>query len=927
MSALTVHTKDGGIRTSLVKYQYNGNFMGDRTITASVSSPVKIAWEVGDYVELRGERFRMYTRPSAKKQARRGEYGAAIVYDNVTFYSAAQDLAIIKFKDYVLSDNKIHYSGLADFAFYMTKINDLGDRILANIERVYGKDAWQILYADKTDVSLGEDRNVYVKSEELFIKPQSVSVSSGTSVLDGLNMYNSLFDIDYIITLVGGKNTIVVGGKPTIRCSELAYGLGRGLVNLQRTAGDKTEVITRLHAYGSTRNMPYRYYNNHYRDYEKYTELFNSPSDYKLESMYINKLMLPYDQWVKGSEVCDAYIDSVNVSEYGLRESDVSFDGSDDKWDEIYPSIEGAAITDIKAGMTGTLTGSVSSSTYRYRDTLIDLLKENGYTEGETALDITTAFVNGHINNGFYLASYLGSSIYETYLKTATGGGMGSSIDRRSMLLTIVQGYEKFYYINRVRKYGTDTNSNYAMLSLNVPTDENNFNDLRQRVQNYDRPEDFAWAHSNSSDVDNLYWLKLSPYTKKIAGKYVSGRTMYNYRYDKEYLLYYANRYYIDQIERLGNCEDVNGNYINGITDHNIWDNEVNHPRVIWFGNPTIEDNNMSVDWASIEPNCLSLSNGRWYFDNNTIDREFSFTKQIAIHHGAAADEIMALYDFVKDNNLDWDNVKGSTQTNTYIITQEQIDSVSANLFPDGSGRLDKLVEADTIHDNGVSADGSYDSGAQDTQNTAINDTFTVRIPQLFFNPVDYKNASETPMLCMKSGMCAGREFEILNSVQDDDFARGYILTLKRDDSDVSSINMIFPNKEFQIHAGDEYVMTGIGMPDIYVQMAEQRLLRQAQKYLNEYDHERYMYTPEPDNIYLAKHPEIADGLMEGIELPFNDTDRGDNEGSVGDLGIGSKTVPIKTLIIKFNESNIPKYDIQLDDTTIILKSKNLSFK
>lgn len=808
MAGLNVYSKDGStIRCTLTKYQYNGEYMGERTVTSTINSPTKIDWEIGDYIFLRGQYFKIKATPAAKKQSRRNEYGAGIVYDNVTFQSIIDDLVVIQFKDYVIGDNHLHYSGLGTFAFYMQNIDDLSNRVLANLNLAYGEGTWDVIIA--TEDVYDDNGNILVHGDdEMTIRDQSVSISDGTNLHDALNLYNSMFEINYLVTVIGGVNTIIIGGDTTIDTDSLGYGKGRGLLSLTQSRDESHAIITRLHAYGSTRNMPYRYYNKFYNDITRYSNFFDRDGNYLLEAAYINKLMLPYAKWTVESDVYDAYLDSENLAKYGIREGTVTFDGSDEDWDEIYPSIEGMSIDDIQPGMTGYKSNARLVEQTNY-SVMVDWVRERCDLEKEEV-----------------------EFIFD---------------------LLVVQSHDTMYEVPLASQWQIAIQ---CALSDIVPVSI--IRTIEYTGSAYISQGDQHRSYYTYREVENLDGYEIS-----VTNRGYSGAYKYMYSLETE-----------------------------------------------------------------------SSESGHWVFPWGYIDGTKTVSLQICTQIKASGENIVRCtspeivsaaedyYDFMTETMYNpgtgvwstWSAEKGIDRNFSYIITQEQIDSVKdylETIFTDGNTRLDVILETSTVRDNGVEEDVGY---GYDTDKVNIEETFDLHIPQLFFNIMDFANTAETPLLCIKSGACAGREFEILDCKQCDDFAEGWIVTLKRDDSDKDSMNMYFPNTTFNINKGDNFVLTGISMPSIYVETAEQRLLTQAQKYLSDYDHEVYQYSPELDNQYLADHPTIANMLQEGLVMTFNDRDAGDDTETAGDLGINEVSRYIKKLTVKYNEGYLPKYEIQLDE-------------
>ena len=80
------------------------------------------------------------------KKAARYKSGEGFVYDNVKFNSASDELTRCDFLDYVKGDNKVHFTSLPNFDFYASSVQDLADRIQANLDRIYtGSQQWTVV--------------------------------------------------------------------------------------------------------------------------------------------------------------------------------------------------------------------------------------------------------------------------------------------------------------------------------------------------------------------------------------------------------------------------------------------------------------------------------------------------------------------------------------------------------------------------------------------------------------------------------------------------------------------------------------------------------------------------------------------------------------------------------------------------------------
>lgn len=174
--------------------------------------------------------------------------------------------------------------------------------------------------------------------------------------------------------------------------------------------------------------------------------------------------------------------------------------------------------------------------------------------------------------------------------------------------------------------------------------------------------------------------------------------------------------------------------------------------------------------------------------------------------------------------------------------------------------------------------------------------------------------SGQTPMLHMKSGKCAGREFEIVRCVYlETTKADRYKLTIKRQKDD--TLNILFPNRDQEIKSGDKFVLLNIKPPSVYYETAKQRLLRESLKWFVNNDSTRFAFTPTIDNLWMARErrKKKAEGKEE--ESIYNAIQAGDLMMiESDDLGIGT-SVRISSLTIKENsQSPIPEFDVQLQD-------------
>lgn len=268
MSTWNIYHKDGSKLTDVNEelitvhgLEYSDSWMGECFLTINLKHEVPINFQIGDYIVYRGERFELNYEPGKDKQARPDTYGEGFVYDSVKFNALQDELARAEFLDVVLNDNELHYTSLPKFPFYVQTLDDLLDRIQANLDEQIGKGLWKI-YSRNMERSVqrgalkSEWLSVYgEKTDDNVIESMSITVDSQTC-WQALAIVNEKWDINFIVR---GRNIYV--GTTGIQASHIfKYGLGNGLYEIVQNADSDQSVVTRLRAYGSEKNLPSHYY-------------------------------------------------------------------------------------------------------------------------------------------------------------------------------------------------------------------------------------------------------------------------------------------------------------------------------------------------------------------------------------------------------------------------------------------------------------------------------------------------------------------------------------------------------------------------------------------------------------------------------------------------------------------------------------------
>lgn len=268
MSTWNIYHKDGskltdvnGEQITVHGLEYSDSWMGECFLTINFKHEVPINFQIGDYIVYRGERFELNYEPGKDKQARPDTYGEGFVYDSVKFNALQDELARAEFLDVVLNDNELHYTSLPKFLFYVQTLDDLLDRIQANLDEQIGKGLWKIYSRNmERSVQRGALKSEWLtvygeKTDDNVIESMSITIDSQTC-WQALALVNEKWDVNFIVR---GRNIYV--GTTGIQANHIfKYGLGKGLYEIVQNADSDQSVVTRLRAYGSEKNLPSHYY-------------------------------------------------------------------------------------------------------------------------------------------------------------------------------------------------------------------------------------------------------------------------------------------------------------------------------------------------------------------------------------------------------------------------------------------------------------------------------------------------------------------------------------------------------------------------------------------------------------------------------------------------------------------------------------------
>ena len=261
--------------------------------------------------------------------------------------------------------------------------------------------------------------------------------------------------------------------------------------------------------------------------------------------------------------------------------------------------------------------------------------------------------------------------------------------------------------------------------------------------------------------------------------------------------------------------------------------------------------------------------------------------------------ELLSKYEFSNDKKDPWIKSKNISIAGLFEGTVYYDGSQQNEIYPTIENTEAGVVVADTeITDNGYIEGGSI--------------AFTLKVADSI---LDWETALNTAIedvyVEMKSGFCVGRKFKV-NSAKKENGA--WVLNAERDKD--TSTGRYFPyfenndSKYAQVLNGNTFVVTGIQMPDGYIESASEKLLIAACGYIDKRDHMRYTYIPKIDELFMQRdydkrgNASYYSTICAGMKMEFEDTD----------LGIWH-TPYIDQLTIKENGNNgIPTFDVVLRD-------------
>lgn len=258
-----------GKEISVRSLTYDGEWMGECSVSVPIENEAPIGFSIGDYLIYRNERFELNYDPGKAKQGRKNALGDSFKYSDIKLNSLSDELARAEFLDVVLNDEaQLHYTALPDFVFYIGSLDDLLDRLQANMDEQFGDKAWKFYSrnwkrsqtrgceaARWEEIYGGDTTKEDTGVADTEIDSTSISVQNQT-VWEGLALVNSQFDVNFITR----NREVFVDTTGRLTQNTFQYGKAFGLVEINQDAESDQKIVTRMRAYGSEKNLPNRYY-------------------------------------------------------------------------------------------------------------------------------------------------------------------------------------------------------------------------------------------------------------------------------------------------------------------------------------------------------------------------------------------------------------------------------------------------------------------------------------------------------------------------------------------------------------------------------------------------------------------------------------------------------------------------------------------
>ena len=933
-------------------YEYTATRMGESYISLNMESPVYLDFALGDFVDFRDERFHLDYTPTVEKVSSSRSYGGAFSYRNVKFSGCTNDLVNARFLDVVDGDNHIHYSGLAKFSFFCATIEDFISRLQANLNRIY-PEQWVVraaptsMYATNVSVEI-DNKNIWEALEVLSTKFKTSFVVREflENVLDSHGQKIPLLDVHgrpYVPARykTARKKHLIIGEEADISGYQLQYGKGNGFVSLERSTESEQQIITRLRAYGSTKNLPALYYST---AYDPEFHVYGKDS----AAMLGYKMAKTIDSDIDKGDI-KIFLQFNALAYFSERESlpfEVVHDG-------VVEGVSGHFVKNIQGNRKFTryaVKGNDSDNTlktkeftYDSKEDLIQGLQKEG-----------NAYVSKDTKNAYILC-------------LQERKGIDWNTPAPAPIVKVLPNHEHYSKVSaivaREIKPSGDMQPYYEpVLKSYVFTQIVGRVTSTEIVVHYDINPDFPVA--SYPNILVLAGLNLSQKQSLLA----------HLKKGDTYLCFHDNRF----------------------------KKVLSHLKAYWYPRYPVTPDNMAVHNLML-PSFLRYVvniNGKEIeidpkqtdivsYDQHGRIATFRYPKKSGLVYAADKlvldpyiqdDEAVAKYgvregckyfdtEGDEDGGEIYPTIQGLKSNDAFAAGYNPklasgdngfLDEVLVGgvQFYDKDGRVTHMIEDEMLP---LQDDGIVRNEMAGEKREAVNDTFYVYLKDMGFDLRDAVNGENTSVK-MTSGACGEREFALLQqsgnpskvslwkrgdgtfSTKKEDGAvevSAWRMSLKR--SYDETLKMWFPNKNYPISGTpevshraedgddthvrhtDSFVLLGFDLPRMFIDAAAVRLENAAREFLQRNGQPKYTYTPKFDPVFM-EHDLALRGenslhyqLRAGMILRFQDRDlRVANrpKGASVQSGMEAVTLFIDTLNIKMSENGHLEYGVTLKEET-----------
>ena len=309
MSEWKVYSTKGVEKAQVKELELHDEWMAECYLTVTVKSANPVSFQIGDYINYRGERYSINYDPTVLKKARKGTYGEGFIYDSIKFVSDSQSKIVgCDFTDIVLDDNQMHYTGLPTFPFYCESVDDLLDRVQACLEELYpGRFILIGLNTARNaqrGLAVGRESD-FVNAYKQYVDPTGAEKTDSygkTSValsVDNITCWEAITKInsDFGLNFIMRGDVVIAGINGVFTPDTFRYGKGNGLYEIERISEKDQQVITRLKAYGSEENLPARYYAE--LNLQVFAHVESIKANYATSGRHYAKFILDLDYYQK----------------------------------------------------------------------------------------------------------------------------------------------------------------------------------------------------------------------------------------------------------------------------------------------------------------------------------------------------------------------------------------------------------------------------------------------------------------------------------------------------------------------------------------------------------------------------------------------------------------------------------------------------